>query len=126
MPKEVKPLFRIEALRPRLTHFTPEPATVAGRERLVHWADLLDSEEAEASKETELLDFFLTDVFLTLLGYRGPADGGAGHTFRRQVKVPRAGTFPDAVLGRFLVPGEPARFVAVIEGKGPRDRLDVP
>ena len=37
MPALVKPLFRPEALRPKLGAFEPSPAALAGRERSAYW-----------------------------------------------------------------------------------------
>ncbi len=126
MPTEAKPLFRAEALRPRLATFAVSPTALAARPKLVNWAQLFASKQAEAMKETELLPEFLTDVFSSLLGYTGPADGGTAYTLKREANIQVDGKFADATLGRFSTAGGEPQYVAVVEGKGPRDRLDRP
>lgn len=124
MPADAKPLFRPEAVRPRLAGFRL-PDRVAGvREALVRWADDIASGRIDAHKEREVLPDFLTDFFLRLLGYAGPVGGGARHTFSRERHVEVGGKYADAVIGDFR-PGE-ARYVVAVEGKGPRDPLDRP
>ena len=75
MPALVKPLFRPEALRPKLAAFHPPPTAVAGRGKLAGWVKLLASARAAKMKETELLPDFIGNVFGDLLGYIGPAAG---------------------------------------------------
>jgi hypothetical protein len=77
-------------------------------------------------KETELLGDFINDVFGDLLGYAGPASGSPVYTLKRESLVQVDGKFADAALGRFIVADAHADFVAVIEGKGPRDPRDRP
>jgi len=126
MPIAAKPLFRPEALRPKLSAFTLPPAAVAARTRLANWAKLLSSKKADALKETELLGAFIGDVFIDLLGYAGPAHGAERYTLKREATVEVDGKFADAALGRFSLAGDGTEYVAALEGKGPRDPLDHP
>ena len=73
MPALVKPLFRPEALRPKLALFRPTDAAMAARAKLAEWAELLATPAAKKMKETELLGDFFRDVFADTLGYVGPA-----------------------------------------------------
>ncbi|MCG8583202.1 MAG: hypothetical protein MI757_00630, partial [Pirellulales bacterium] len=123
MPVEAKPLFRPDVLRPHLEGFQM-PAHIADfREKLDHWAKLIESGRANSFKEQELLPDFLTDFFVNLLGYRGPADGGDGFTISREKHVEVNGKFADAVLGNF---NGGDNFVVALEGKGPKDPLERP
>ena len=122
MPAIDKPLFRPEAVRPHLATFAPPPAAVAARPKLAAWADTLRGGTLDAAKETELLPGYLSDVFEAVLGSVGrPADP---YNLRRETLVKVDGKFADAGLGRFTA--DAAGFVAVLEGKGPRDPLDRP
>lgn len=125
MPAEAKPLFRPDALRPKLRGFTLPPVAEA-RKKLERWADLVHSESAAALKETELLPDFIRDVFADLLGFVGPASGLPVYTLKREALVQVDGKFADAGLGRFSASENRAEFVAVLEGKGPRDPLGRP
>src|SRR5437016_11641094 len=118
MPAAAKPLFRPEALRPKLAAFTIPPQAAAARTRLVSWAQLLGSKQAEAMKETELLGDFISDVFGGVLGFTGPASAGECYTLKREATVVVDGKYADAVLGRFSTAGKPPEYVAVLEGKG--------
>lgn len=122
MPADVKPLFRPDALRPKVKAFTPPPAAVAARPKLAEWVKLLDTPAGRSKKETELLPAFLTDVFVGVLGHTPPP--AAEYTFKREALVQADGKYADAGLGRFG--GGKDRFVAVLEGKGPKDPLDIP
>lgn len=124
MPVESKPLFRPRVVRPRLRAFAPERDLAEGRERLRAWSELLESPAARRQTEQELLPDFLTDVFYRVLGYSGPSGGGGTYTLSRERHVEVDGKFADAVLGCFG--GGRDRFVAVVEGKGPRDPLERP
>ncbi len=121
MPADIKPLFRPEAVRPKVRQFMLPKAALDGRARIVEWAQKLSAKKLK-EKETELLPNFLTDVFETVLGYVGPP--AAATTIRREALVQVDGKRADAGFGRFG--GEVADFVAVLEGKGPNDPLDVP
>src|ERR1051325_9286676 len=123
MALESKPLFHPEVLRQQVRAFNlPEHA--AAHPKLRHWADLIASGRADDFKETALLPDFLTDIFCALLGYTGPAGSAASFTLSRERHVEVDGKVADAVLGRFQKDSE--QFVAVLEGKGPRDPLDRP
>lgn len=120
MPTEIKPLFRPDALRSKWKGFAvPVLSDSAGR-KLANWSALLGSKQAEYRKETELLADFIRDVFVDLLGYLPPP--AAPYTLRREALVKVDGKFADACLGVF--DGHNDTFVAVLEGKGPRDPLD--
>jgi type I restriction-modification system DNA methylase subunit len=126
MPTEAKPLFRLDALRTKLAAFVLPSTSASVQPRLGNWTDLLSSKAAEKMKETELLADFIRDVFGDLLGYVGPASGSGVYTLKRESLVQVDGKFADAALGRFTLADGQADFVAVIEGKGPRDPLDRP
>ena len=126
MPTIAKPLFRPEALRPKLSTFIVPPTAVAARPQLANWVKLLGSKKAEAMKETELLGDFIADVFGRVLGYAGPAAGLVRYTIKREATVEVDGKFADAALGRFSTADNASEFVAAVEGKGPRDPLDRP
>jgi methylase of polypeptide subunit release factors len=126
MPTAAKPLFRPEALRPKLSAFVVPSAAAAARIKLTHWAKLLGTKQAEAMKETELLADFITEVFGQLLGYTGPAGGAERYTLKREATVQVDGKFADAALGRFSTAGDEPETIAAVEGKGPRDPLDRP
>ena len=116
-----KPLFRPEAMRPKLSAFAVPPAAATARTQLANWAKLLGTKKAAAMKETELLADFLTDVFVHLLGYIGPAAGSERYTIKREATVEVDGKFADAALGRFSTGADRPDFIAAVEGKGPRE-----
>ena len=126
MPAAIKPLFRPEALRPKLAAFTVPPAAAAARPKFADWTKLLGTKKAATMKETELLADFITDVFLAVLGYIGPAGGSERYTIKREATVEVDGKYADAALGRFSTGADEPEFIAVVEGKGPRDPLDRP
>jgi hypothetical protein len=72
MATEIKPLFRPDALRPKLTSFLLPARCDSASSELTNWSNLLDSRQAEGMKETELLADFIRDVFVDLLGYAPP------------------------------------------------------
>src|SRR5215218_6569255 len=109
MTSLVKPLFRPEALRPKLTAFTPPPAAFAGRAKLAGWVKLLASPKAAKMKETELLPDFIGKMFGDVLGYSGPADGATDYTIKRESLVEVDGKYADAALGRFSTADGSAR-----------------
>jgi hypothetical protein len=76
LPTEAKPLFRPDALRPRLAEFVLPPRIQTWREKLDRWVELLRSGRADRLSESQLLPEFLSDIFIGLLGYTGPAAGG--------------------------------------------------
>lgn len=127
MPLEAKPLLRPDVLRTHVSAFDAPPHISACRPKLEHWAQLLSTGRADSFKEQELLPDFLTDFFVTLLGYTRPADGGRRYTFSREKHVQVDGKFADAVLGEFFHdPMATPKYIVAIEGKGPRDPLDRP
>ncbi|MFO0800572.1 MAG: Eco57I restriction-modification methylase domain-containing protein [Gemmataceae bacterium] len=124
MAVEAKPLFRPEAVRPVVESVALMPASAPPRVKLGKWATLLSSPATDKKKETELLPDYLRDVFVELLGYTGPADGGAVYTLKREALVQVDGKYADAALGRFGATD--AAVLVAIEGKGPKDPLDRP
>ena len=119
MPADIKPLFRPEAVRPKVTAFALPPAAIAGRAKLTAWAKFLDSGKANKRKETELLADFLRDVFAGILGYVPPPQDR--YTLKKEVLVPTDQTFADAAVGHFdgdtdrsRVPIPAARMIACI------------
>jgi hypothetical protein len=124
LPVEAKPLFRPDVLRPRLAAFVLPPHVAALRTKLQQWSDLFASKQGDSLKEKELLADFLALLFCDLLGYTRPADGGDVYTISRETHVEVDGKFADAVLGRFTATDK--EFVVAVEGKGPRDPLDLP
>src|SRR5262249_48379588 len=48
------------------------------------------------------------------------------YTLKREATIQVDGKFADAAFGRFSAGGEAPEYVAVLEGKGPRDPLDRP
>ncbi len=121
MPTEIKPLFRPDAVRPKLKAFLLPSLAESASRKLANWSELLASKRAEAMKETELLADFIRDLFVDLLGYVPPP--ATPFTLKREALVKVDGKFADAAFGVF--DGD-NNFAAVLEGKGPRDPLDRP
>ena len=119
MAVESKPLSHPEVLRQQVRSFTLPEQTGAWQPKLQHWAGLITSGRADQFKETALLPDFLTDIFYGLLGSTGPAESPDTFTFSRERHVEVDGEIAAAVLGRFQK--EKEQFIAVLEGKGPRD-----
>ncbi len=119
-----KPLFRPEAVRPAMKNFILPDRVEAMRPTLALWAKKLAGKKLDQLKETELLPDFITDIFGGLLGYAGPVSKFDIYTMKREALVNVDGKFADAAFGEFGVGKE--RFVAVLEGKGPKDPLDRP
>ncbi|WP_425615271.1 N-6 DNA methylase [Anatilimnocola sp. NA78] len=119
MPVEAKPLFRPDVLRSHLSGFQLPPLQ---RNKLQHWADEISSGRVDRFGEQEILPQFLSDLFMELLGYRGPV-GNDRYTIAVEHHVQVDGKYADAVLGEF---NGHKRFVVALEGKGPRDPLDRP
>ncbi len=72
MATEIKPLFRPDALRPKLKSFLLPARCESASHAFTNWSNLLGSRQAEEMKETELLADFIRDVFVDLLGYVPP------------------------------------------------------
>ena len=123
MPIERKPLFRPDVIHQHLAAFSLPEHVDTLRAKLTHWADLIASGRADKLNEKELLPDFLTDYFVSLLGYTRPADGGARYTLSREKHVQVDGKFADAVLGDFNGHDQP---ILAVEGKGTKDPLDRP
>lgn len=125
MPVEAKPLFRPDVVARRTRGFVLPERVEAAAGQLRNWAALVGVRaKREQYGEQELLPDFLSDVFGGVLGYSGPASGGARYTMSREKHVEVEGEFADAVLGAFG--GWPDRAVVAVEGKGPKDPLDRP
>ncbi len=124
MAVETKPLFHQEVIRQQLRPFTLPDSAESSLPRLRHWADFIQSGRADKFKETELLPEFITDLFISLLGYSGPAGPADTFTLSRETHVEVDHEFADAALGRFGPEGR--KFVVAVEGKGTRDPLDRP
>ncbi len=119
-----KPLFRPEALRPAMKNFIMPERVAALRPQLDVWAKKLTDKKLDPLKETELLPDFITDIFMGLLGYTGPVSEAETYSINREAFVKVDGKYADAGFGQFG--GVTERFVAVLEGKGPKDPLDRP
>lgn len=124
MAVESKPLFHPEIIRRSVRAFPLPELPSAAVSRLGYWAELIASGRADTFKETALLPEFLTDIFIGLLGYSGPAGPTDTFTLQRETHVEVDGQFADAVLGRF--DPQTRRPVVAVEGKGTRDPLDRP
>ena len=82
---------------------------------------------ADAVRETRTCSRILRSATLTLrelLGYTRAVDNPKRYTISREKHVQANGKFADAVLGEFGPEGK--RYVAAVEGKGPKDPLDRP
>jgi hypothetical protein len=123
VPVEAKPLFRPDVLRSHLSGFQFPDRVAAARSKLERWAELIASRRIDDYNEQQILPDFLTDFFVTLLGYTRPVDAHSRHTFGREEHVAVDGKVADAVLGDF---NGDRRVVVALEGKGPRDPLDRP
>ncbi len=124
MPIDAKPLFRPDVLRQALAGYRlPSPFEQVAAP-LRRWAEALSSPQADSLNEKELLPDFLTDVFCGVLGYGRIVDRPDRFTFSREKHVQVDGKYADAVLGEFRPGSE--RFVAAVEGKGPKDPLERP
>jgi hypothetical protein len=124
MAVETKPLFHPEVIRQQLGAFTLPTAAEAAQVKLQHWASLISSGKADTINEKALLPDFLTDMFLSLLGYTAPAGPSDIFTLSRETHVVVDGQVADAALGRFS--GEREEFIVAVEGKATRDPLDRP
>lgn len=119
MPVEAKPLFRPDVLRSHLLGF---PLPTVDSAKLAHWANLIATGRLDGFGEQEILPDFLSDFFIGLLGYTRPA-GHDRYTIEWEHHVEVDGKRADAVLGDF---NGAQRYIAALEGKGPRDPLDRP
>jgi hypothetical protein len=86
MPTDPKPLFRPDALRPKLAAFALPPAAAGARPKLGNWKSLLHSKAAEKMKETELLGDFLRDVFGDGLGHAGSASSATVNSIKKTAR----------------------------------------
>jgi hypothetical protein len=123
MPVEARPLFRPDVVARRTRGFVLPERVRAVEGQLRNWATLIEGAALASYREQDLLPDFLSDLFVGLLGYIGPASGAERYTLSREKHVEVEGEFADAMLGEF---GAVERPVAAVEGKGPRDPLDRP
>ena len=124
MPVESKPIFRPDVIRLPILGFTLPEHIARRRQNLQKWSDIISSGSIDEHKEQEVLGDFLNDVFCELLGYCRAVDNPKRYTISREKHVQANGKFADAVLGEFEPEGK--RYVAALEGKGPKDPLDRP
>ena len=124
MPVEAKPIFRPDVVRLPLLGFSLPEQVAQRREKLKKWAEIISSGSVDAHKEQEILGDFINDVFCELLGYTRAVDNPKRYTISREKHVQANGKFADAVLGEFGPEGK--RYIAAVEGKGPKDPLDRP
>ncbi len=124
MPVEARPIFRPDVIRLPVLGFALPESVDPCRPKLQKWAEIIATGSVDAHKEQEILGDFLNDVFCELLGYTRAVDNPKRYTVSREKHVQANGKFADAVLGEF----EPVakRYVAAVEGKGPKDPLDRP
>ena len=124
MPVEAKPIFRPDAIRLPILGFSLPDHVAQRRSKLEKWADIIATGSVDAHKEQEILGDFLNDVICELLSYTRAVDNPKRYTISRERHVQANGKFADAVLGEFGPEGK--RYVAAVEGKGPKDPLDRP
>lgn len=124
MPVEAKPIFRPDVIRLPILGFNLPGKTSQFVPKLQKWAEIISSGSVDSHKEQEILGDFLNDVFCELLGHTRAVDNPKRYSISREKHVQANGKYADAVLGEF---GPSAnRYVAVLEGKGPKDPLDRP
>ena len=124
MPVEAKPIFRPDVIRLPILGFSLPEQVAQLRPKLKKWAEIIATGSVDAHKEQEILGDFINDVFCELLGYTRAVDNPKRYTISREKHVQANGKFADAVLGEFGPEGK--RYVAAVEGKGPKDPLDRP
>jgi hypothetical protein len=124
LPVEARPIFRPDVLRLPVLGFVLPEAVLQRRPKLERWAAIIATGSVDAHKEQEILGDFLNDVFCELLGYTRAVDNPGRYTVSREKHVQANGKFADAVLGAFGPDGK--RYIAAVEGKGPKDPLDRP
>ena len=129
MSIEVRPLFRLEVVRPQIRAAELPPLAGDVLARLQNWSELINSGKIDRQKETQILPDFLTDLFGGVLGYTLPAAATDGrYTLQRESFITPGTEYADAALGRFQTDkaGGEDQTIAVVEGKGPKDPLDRP
>jgi hypothetical protein len=124
VPVESKPIFRPDVIRLPILGFALSDQVASRRQSIQKWSDIISSGSVDEHKEQEILGDFLNDVFCELLGYSRAVDNPKRYTISREKHVQANGKFADAVLGEFGPDAK--RYVAAIEGKGPKDPLDRP
>jgi hypothetical protein len=124
MSAETKPLFRPEAVRPKVKRYMLPQRAEDAMPKLRQWADKFENHKLDKMKETELLPLFLSDIFGEVLGYTTPLATGDTYTIKREATIEVDSNRPDAVLGTFGLNLDVPTIV--VEGKGPLDPLDKP
>ena len=82
MPTDAKPLFRPEAVRPKLRAFELPPH--ADRGKAAKWAKTFAGAAKLKLKETEVRDEFLYDIFRDALGYVTVSDNRDAYSFKKE------------------------------------------
>ncbi len=121
MPVEAKPIFRPDVIRLPILGFSLPESVLLLRPKLQKWAAIIAGGSVDAHKEVEILGDFLNDVFCELLGYTRAVDNPGRYTVSREKHFQANGKYADAEFG-----AEAKRYVAAVEGKGPKDPLDRP
>ncbi len=122
MPTDAKPLFRPEAVRPKVRAFALPPH--ADRGKIAKWAKMFTGSGRVKFKETEVRDEFRDDIYRDVLGDVTVSETPEAYSFKKELFVEAAGTYADAGFGRFGTGPDAPRLV--LEGKGPLDPLDRP
>jgi len=63
LPVDAKSLFRVDVLRPLLAKYVLPHRVEQGRDKLVHWANLIGSGRIDSFKKREILLDFLTYIY---------------------------------------------------------------
>ena len=126
MPVERKPVFSEKVLRAHLATAQIDTPKDRHLQYLQNWAELIKTRQIFRSKETALFPDFVSQIFDGLLGYRGEVSSGDAYTRTREKFTGASRGFVDLALGWFSKePGGVNRAVVAVEGKGPKDPLDV-
>ena len=91
-----KPLFRPEAVRPKVRAFTLPPHADQGK--IAKWAKVFATKSKVKLKETEVRDEFLYDIFRDVLGYVTVSDNPTAYSFKKEQFVKADAPFQ----GRFV------------------------
>ena len=125
MSIEVRPLFRLEVVRPQIRAAELPPLAGDVLARLQNWSELISGGKIDRQKETQILPDFLTDLFGGVLGYTLPAAATDGrYTLQRESFITPGTEYADAALGR--LPGSnrdlPCRSLMMPHGSVPHRR----
>src|SRR5438270_888362 len=108
MPVEAKPLFRPDVLRSHLSGFQLPALDSA---KLTHWAGEIASGRLDRFGEQEILPHFLSDFFVGLLGYTGPA--GHRPSVAHRSRLPCRDRIRRLATMRYNVPRRVSEWLAV-------------